>query len=263
MACSWGMLLSTRMLTHDNDTLANMPQCFVVMPYSEIFREYHLHIFAPAIQAAGLTPIVADDRFTTRGMVDQVTTGIRSSKIVLADLTGERPNVFYEMGLAHALGKPVIMLTQRAESIPSDLQHLRWIRYETISVNWAQKLQEHLTQALKDALVELDTGTERPSSLRPAEMDAVQSWGVGQRIVNLPGFQRTLLDYIRNESEGLSQEQIQAKVARSPGEVFYRLEQLRLLGLIIAEEIGRHASGVPKFHYRLSPSVKSFFETRL
>ena len=142
------MLLSTRMLTHDNDTLANRPQCFVVMPYSEIFREYHLHIFAPAIQAAGLTPIVADDRFTTRGMVDQVTTGIRSSKIVLADLTGERPNVFYEMGLAHALGKPVIMLTQRAESIPSDLQHLRWIRYETISVNWAQELQEHLTQAL-------------------------------------------------------------------------------------------------------------------
>ena len=88
------------------DNVPVMSTCFVVMPYSEVFREYYQDIFHPAIEAVGLSPVLAEAQFIAQGMIDQVVAGIRSSKIVIADVTDERPNVFYEMGLAHARVSP-------------------------------------------------------------------------------------------------------------------------------------------------------------
>jgi nucleoside 2-deoxyribosyltransferase len=240
-----------------------MSTCFVVMPYSEVFREYYDEIFNPAIEAAGLMPVLAEAQFTAQGMIDQVVDGIRSSKIVIADLTDERPNVFYEMGLAHAMSEPVIILTQREESVPSDLKHYRWIPYKTVSATWANRLRNQLTKALEDVLGVLESSREGPSSLRPASMDAIQLAAIGQRLANLSAFQRVLFDYIRKHIDGLGQEAIAAGVSRGGSELFYRLEQLRLFGLIIAEKVGPYDSGTPTFTYRLSPAAKELFERNM
>ena len=61
-------------------------------------------------------------------VMDQVWQGIRGSDAVVADITGKNPNVFYEIGLAHALGKEVILLTQEADA-PFDIRSSRLIRY--------------------------------------------------------------------------------------------------------------------------------------
>jgi hypothetical protein len=55
---------------------------------------------------------------------------ISKASIIIADLTNRNPNVFYELGIAHTLGKPVIMITQSMEFVPFDLRHLRCILYE-------------------------------------------------------------------------------------------------------------------------------------
>jgi hypothetical protein len=53
---------------------------------------------------------------------------VRTARIVIADLTHANPNVFYETGICHALGKDVILITQDSE-VPFDLRHIRHIRY--------------------------------------------------------------------------------------------------------------------------------------
>ena len=55
---------------------------------------------------------------------------IKAAKIIIADCTGRNPNVFYEIGLAHAIGKKVVLITQSMDDIPFDLRQLRTIVYE-------------------------------------------------------------------------------------------------------------------------------------
>jgi hypothetical protein len=54
---------------------------------------------------------------------------IDRSRIVVCDCSGRNPNVFYEAGIAHTLGRDVILITQNEHDIPFDLRHLRYIRY--------------------------------------------------------------------------------------------------------------------------------------
>jgi hypothetical protein len=54
---------------------------------------------------------------------------IDRSRVVIADCTSRNPNVFYEIGIAHTLGREVILITQNDADIPFDLRHLRYVRY--------------------------------------------------------------------------------------------------------------------------------------
>ena len=55
---------------------------------------------------------------------------VSRSRLLIADLTGQNANVFYELGLAHAISKDVILLTQSMEFVPFDLKTIRCIVYE-------------------------------------------------------------------------------------------------------------------------------------
>jgi nucleoside 2-deoxyribosyltransferase len=62
--------------------------------------------------------------------MDDILESIRKADVVLADLTGKNANVFYEVGICHALGKPVLLLAQSIEDVPFDLRHRRVLLYE-------------------------------------------------------------------------------------------------------------------------------------
>ena len=67
----------------------------------------------------------------TPGLItDQFWRGIRRADVVVADITGSNPNVFYELGLAHALGKEVLIVAQGVERPPFDVSTARLLRYE-------------------------------------------------------------------------------------------------------------------------------------
>jgi hypothetical protein len=70
---------------------------------------------------------------------------------LVAELTGKNTNVFYEVGLAHTLGKPVIIVTRNEDDVPFDLKALRYRYYNTEDPFWG----ENLKQAIKDMIVEL------------------------------------------------------------------------------------------------------------
>jgi hypothetical protein len=78
----------------------------------------------------GLTVRRADDFFTAHAVIQDLWQAIVSARLIVADCTDRNPNVFYEIGLAHTLGKPTILLTQNSEDVPFDLRHLRYFTYQ-------------------------------------------------------------------------------------------------------------------------------------
>jgi hypothetical protein len=65
-------------------------------------------------------------------------------------LTGKNPNVFYELGLAHALAKPAILITESISDVPFDLRSLRVIVYEKNQPDWGVSLQESITKSINE-----------------------------------------------------------------------------------------------------------------
>jgi hypothetical protein len=101
----------------------------VLMPFaSEIKPVYEDHMKAVAAKL-GMSISRADDFFTSERIMDEIWTAMLNATILIADCTHRNPNVFYEIGLAHAIGKPTILMTQDADDVPFDLRHRRYIEY--------------------------------------------------------------------------------------------------------------------------------------
>lgn len=71
----------------------------------------------------------ADVIWENQSIIQDVVSLIDRSCIVVCDCTGRNPNVFYEVGIAHTLGREVILITQADNDIPFDLQHIRYLKY--------------------------------------------------------------------------------------------------------------------------------------
>jgi hypothetical protein len=125
--------------------------CFVMMPFGEWFDRYYQEIYAPAIKEAGYEPVRADELFTTGSVVEQIWEQIEKATLLLADLSGKNPNVFYELGLAHAARKPVVFTASEVEDVPFDLRHLRVIIYDVREPEWAGRLRRSITDYLRNA----------------------------------------------------------------------------------------------------------------
>lgn len=102
---------------------------FVLMPFSESLEGVYRDHIRGVTDALGLTCLRGDDFFSVESVMKDIWDAIRASRGVIADCTGRNPNVFYEMGIAHVLGKPVILITQNEEDVPFDLRHRRFIQY--------------------------------------------------------------------------------------------------------------------------------------
>lgn len=100
----------------------------VMMPFHPAFTPVYDNI-KNAANNSGLTCLRADDIWNHSTVIQDIFSLIFESFIVVCDFTGKNPNVFYEAGIAHTLGKHVIPITQSEQDIPFDLQHHRYIKY--------------------------------------------------------------------------------------------------------------------------------------
>jgi hypothetical protein len=99
-----------------------------MMPFDAGFAAVYESIRQAAVNA-GLRCRRADDIWENAAIIQDVVALIDRSRVVVCDCTGRNPNVFYEAGIAHTLGREVILITQSEHDIPFDLRHLRYIRY--------------------------------------------------------------------------------------------------------------------------------------
>ena len=217
-----------------------MSECFVISPFGEPFDEYYREIYQPAIARAGLQALRADEIFTPGVFMRDVVEKISSSSVVLAELTGRNANVFYELGLAHAFGKPVVLLAQQPDDVPADLRAIRWIRYDRIRPRWAVQLAEDIAAALEAALKDdVPIGFEAPATRI-----------LGERLLSVSGTQKALLDHLRRTGQKERLSSLARRFQKGESEMYYRLETLRLLGFV------RMTADTPEPEYGLTPELQ-------
>jgi hypothetical protein len=106
------------------------PVVFVLMPFSQdltpVFDD-HIKVVANRL---GVSVGRADDFFSANPVMHEIWSAICASHVVVADCSGRNANVFYETGIAHAIGKKTILISQTLEDVPFDLRHLRVIIYD-------------------------------------------------------------------------------------------------------------------------------------
>lgn len=139
--------------------------CFVMMPFGTWMDTYYREVFVPAIKDAGMEPVRADELFTTGSVIEQIWEQIVRSKVLLADLSGKNANVFYELGLAHAVRKPVVFTTSNLDDVPFDLRHLRIAVYDIRDPAWGEKLRTDLSTYLKAAKADPTKSVPQPFRL--------------------------------------------------------------------------------------------------
>lgn len=99
-----------------------------MMPFSPAFDTVYATLQNVA-GTVGLRCRRADDIWENLAVIQDVVSLIDRSRVVIADCTGRNPNVFYEIGIAHTLGRDVILITQNEADVPFDLRHLRYVQY--------------------------------------------------------------------------------------------------------------------------------------
>src|ERR1022692_1333472 len=128
-----------------------MATCFVMQPFDGgPFDRRYEDIFAPAIKAAGLEPYRVDQDPNVSIPIHDIELGIRDSRLCLAEITEDNPNVWFELGYAIACGKEVVLIcsAQRRAKFPFDIQHRTIITYTTESSSDFVTLQLKITEKI-------------------------------------------------------------------------------------------------------------------
>jgi hypothetical protein len=120
---------------------------FVMMPFApELDDVYHLGIREVVAKVGGSCER-ADEIHHVGGIIEKIYDSIKGSDIIIAELTVPNPNVYYEVGFAHALGKPVILLTRNIQNTPFDLRGYNHVIYSSI-VDLRERLDPMLRQIM-------------------------------------------------------------------------------------------------------------------
>lgn len=121
-------------------------QCFFIMPFREELHFWFLYLKNYLEQTYGLHVERADHDVLTSALIEKIKWRISRSDVIVADITGGNPNVFYEIGYAHAMSKPSILLTRDSpKDAPVDVRGLEVIHY---SLSDEQNLLAKLDNAI-------------------------------------------------------------------------------------------------------------------
>ena len=125
---------------------------FVVMQFSDPYQTLYTDVIKPVIESYKLRAYHAGEVYRPGIILEDITGGIVEAKIVIAEITPPNQNVFYELGYAHALKKPTILLAESAKDLPFDVSGYRCLFYEN-SIGGKEKVIEGLRKHL-DAILQ-------------------------------------------------------------------------------------------------------------
>jgi hypothetical protein len=137
-----------------------MSIAFVLMPFDDDFKNVYTHFLTPVLSDHGFEVRRADDidLESQQNILSDVVRGIATSDLIVADLTGANPNVFYELGIAHTLRKQTILITQSIDDVPFDLRSYRLLEYSTDFMR-IEDAKSRLSELAKGSLQGSASGT--------------------------------------------------------------------------------------------------------
>lgn len=128
------------------------PKAFVVMEFSDHFNELYNNVIKKVCEEEFDVQVIrADDSYSTGMIISDIVTQITESKLIIADITPTNANVYYEVGYAHALNKPTILLAEKSTKLPFDVSPFRVLFYEN-SITGKSKIEEGLRKHLQEIL---------------------------------------------------------------------------------------------------------------
>lgn len=138
----------------DNVTVTSRkPEAFVVMQFGEPYDSLYSEVIKPVVQECGLKAYRVDEVYRPGIILQDIITGIIEAGVVIAEITPPNPNVFYELGYAHAMDKPTILLAERGKELPFDIKSYRCIFYDNTirgKRDVESDLRRHLTSILQE-----------------------------------------------------------------------------------------------------------------
>jgi hypothetical protein len=126
------------------------PKIFVVMQFSNEYNELFEEVIKPVTEKFGYECIRADEYYTGTPILSDIINSIKDSTAIIAEITPDNPNVFYEIGYSHAIGKPTILLCdKKREKLPFDLSGFRTLFYEN-TIAGKKKVETSLMKYLEN-----------------------------------------------------------------------------------------------------------------
>lgn len=129
------------------------PKVFIVMQFTTPYNELYNDVIRKVCGEFGLEAVRADETFSPGIIIADVAKQIVESKLIIADITPTNPNVFYEVGFAHALNKPTILIAEKPTELPFDVSAFRTLFYEN-SIRGKAKIEEGLRKHIQAILTE-------------------------------------------------------------------------------------------------------------
>jgi len=221
--------------------------CFVLMPFDKGRLEVYRHAIRPAAEAAGFECHRADDNFENGAIVAQIIRDIFNDYVIVADISDKRPNVMYEVGIAHTVGDKTIIICESGQDLPFNLNAYRVIFYEPTIAGGA-KLREQLEQVLRESITRKPGPTNPVQHFRPVvygtplseqaeleaeikklrwEIDRLKKVELRNLMLILPNYQYEHLRYLTLEKP--------YNYVKIP-EFIEELRKLRALGLVRTRE---------------------------
>jgi hypothetical protein len=127
------------------------PFVFVLMPFATEFNDIYTYGIKGAAEDAGAYAERLDEQIFAENILERLYNQINKADVLVADMTGRNPNVFYEVGYAHALGKIVLLLTKNSDDIPFDLKHYPHIVYGGSIRHIRDELPKRLAWAIDES----------------------------------------------------------------------------------------------------------------
>lgn len=147
------------------------PFVFVLMPFNEAFTDIYKLGIKKTAEETGLRAERVDEQLYSEPMLERIYRQIDAADIIVADMSGQNPNVFYEVGYAHAKGKLCILLTQNTTDIPFDLKQHRHIVYGGSIVKLQSELKTNLQWAMEQFKLTKTSGLNVKFQVKNEELE--------------------------------------------------------------------------------------------
>jgi len=130
-------------------------KCFVIMPFSttksctkDEWNDIFKNTIKIAVEKSGLNYECSRAELVIGNIFKDILENLNRADLVIADMTDRNPNVFYELGVRHALRHATILITQNIDDIPFDLQHFATIEYDWKTVDGKKDFKKKIKEAL-------------------------------------------------------------------------------------------------------------------
>ena len=132
--------------TPSGETVRTCPVAFID------FDKIHRQLIDPALARLKMLANTTEVVVSAGNIREDMFHLLMTADLVIADVTVHNPNVFYELGLAHALRKPVVLISASEDDVPFDVRHIRVIYYDVNDPFWGDKLLNKVAENILSAI---------------------------------------------------------------------------------------------------------------